>query len=139
MPDLNLGSLQVGDEIPSLATDPVRCVTLALFAGASGDHNPIHVDIDFVCESQDGRWFAHSMLSMTYVEPMLTNTFARVAALGCIHAGQQHNPMLLFKTLLSILSIKCRNWFYWADRAERADRAESKEFPLFTVIWAYVA
>jgi hypothetical protein len=32
---------------------------------------------------------------------------------------------------LSILSIKCRNWFYWADRAERADRAESKESPVF--------
>jgi hypothetical protein len=32
---------------------------------------------------------------------------------------------------LSILSIKCGNWFYWADRAERADRAESKESPVF--------
>jgi len=28
-------------------------------------------------------------------------------------------------TFLSILSIKCGNWFYWADRAE------SKESPLF--------
>jgi hypothetical protein len=35
---------------------------------------------------------------------------------------------------LSILSIKCRNWFYWADRAERADRAESKESPVFMLI-----
>jgi hypothetical protein len=32
---------------------------------------------------------------------------------------------------LSILSIKCGNWFYWADRAERADWAESKESPVF--------
>jgi hypothetical protein len=31
---------------------------------------------------------------------------------------------------LSILSIKRRNWFYWADRAERADKAEIKEFPV---------
>jgi hypothetical protein len=37
---------------------------------------------------------------------------------------------------LSILSIKCRNWFYWAERAERA---ESKEWPVFMRIWAYVA
>jgi hypothetical protein len=35
------------------------------------------------------------------------------------------------KGFLSILSIKCRNWFYWADRAETAERAEIKEFPLF--------
>jgi hypothetical protein len=39
---------------------------------------------------------------------------------------------------LSILSIKRRNWFYWADRAERADRAESKESPVFMRILGYV-
>jgi hypothetical protein len=37
---------------------------------------------------------------------------------------QQHS-------FLSILSIKCRNRFYWVDRAERADGAESKESPVF--------
>ena len=42
------------------------------------------------------------------------------------------------ENFLSILSIKCRNWFYGADRAERADRAESKEFPVFMRVWAYV-
>jgi hypothetical protein len=35
------------------------------------------------------------------------------------------------RNFLSILSIKCGNWFYWADRAERAERAESKESPEF--------
>ena len=30
-----------------------------------------------------------------------------------------------FRTLSGFLSIKCRNWFYWADRAE------SKESPVF--------
>jgi hypothetical protein len=39
---------------------------------------------------------------------------------------QQHS-------FLSILSIKCGNWFYWADRAERAERAESKECPLSAI------
>jgi hypothetical protein len=46
---------------------------------------------------------------------------------------------LLQHTFLSILSIKCRNWFYWADRAERAERAESKESPAFMHILGYVA
>ena len=32
---------------------------------------------------------------------------------------------------LSILSIKCGNWFYWADRVETAETAEIKEFPAF--------
>ncbi|MEZ5450193.1 MAG: MaoC family dehydratase N-terminal domain-containing protein [Thiolinea sp.] len=38
-------SIQVGDELPALTTDPINR-TQALFAGASGDHNPIHLDID---------------------------------------------------------------------------------------------
>jgi hypothetical protein len=38
------------------------------------------------------------------------------------------------KSFLSILSIKCGNWFYWADRAETAERAESKELPVFMPI-----
>jgi len=33
--------------------------------------------------------------------------------------------MLFF---LSILSIKCRNWFYWADTADRAEITESSVF-----------
>jgi hypothetical protein len=42
------------------------------------------------------------------------------------------------KSFLSILSIKCRNWFYWADGAERADRAETKESPVSMRILVYV-
>jgi hypothetical protein len=37
-------------------------------------------------------------------------------------------PKLLAKGFLSILSIKCGNWFYWVDRAERAESKESPEF-----------
>ena len=44
--------------------------------------------------------------------------------------GYQLRPYLSSR-FLSILSIKCVNWFYWADRAERADRADSKESPVF--------
>jgi acyl dehydratase len=74
MPDLDLRSLRVGDVIPSLTTDPIRRVTLALFAGASGDHNPIHVDIDFAREAGMDDVFAHGMLSMAYAGRMLTNS-----------------------------------------------------------------
>lgn len=74
MPDMNLSGLQVGDEIPSLTTDPIKRVTLALFAGASGDHNPIHVDIDFAREAGMDDVFAHGMLSMAYVGRLLTNS-----------------------------------------------------------------
>ena len=40
-------SLKVGDTLPPLALPPINRTTLALFAGASNDHNPMHIDIDF--------------------------------------------------------------------------------------------
>jgi acyl dehydratase len=39
-------SVSVGSELPPLQVDPISRLTLALFAGASGDHNPMHVDLD---------------------------------------------------------------------------------------------
>ena len=44
---LTLDSLKVGDEIPALTIPPLTRYTLTLYFGASGGHNPIHVDIDF--------------------------------------------------------------------------------------------
>ena len=61
------------ETIPELITGPIRRVTLALFAGASGDHNPIHVDLDFAREAGMDDVFAHGMLSMAYIGRMLTN------------------------------------------------------------------
>ena len=66
-------SLKVGDEIPALTTTPVTRHTLALYCGASGDHNPIHVDIDFAKSSGLDDVIAHGMLSAGYLARMLTN------------------------------------------------------------------
>ena len=65
--------------IPELATGPIRRLTLALFAGASGDHNPIHVDLDFAREAGMDDVFAHGMLSMAHLGRMLTNWMPQTA------------------------------------------------------------
>jgi acyl dehydratase len=59
--------------IPSLEIEPTSRLTLALFAGASGDHNPIHIDLDYAKAAGMEDVFAHGMLSMAYVGRMLTN------------------------------------------------------------------
>jgi len=66
-------SLNVGDEIPALTTPSVSRHTLALYCGASGDHNPIHVDLDFAKSSGLNDVIAHGMLSAAYLAQMLTN------------------------------------------------------------------
>lgn len=68
-----LENLTVGAEIPPFTTAPITRQTLALYAGASGDHNPIHIDSDFARQAGMGDVFVHGMLSMAYLGQVLTN------------------------------------------------------------------
>ena len=68
-----MSDISVGTEIPALELPPITRTTLALYAGASGDHNPIHIDIDFAKKAGMPDVFAHGMLSMAYLGRMLTN------------------------------------------------------------------
>jgi len=67
-----MSDIQVGSEIPSLALPAISRGTLALYAGASGDHNPIHIDIDFAKKAGMDDVFAQGMLSMAYLGRFLT-------------------------------------------------------------------
>jgi acyl dehydratase len=69
---LDFDSLQVGDTLPGFQTEPLSRLALALYCGASGDHNPIHVDIDFARAAGQPDVFAHGMLSMAYLGRLLT-------------------------------------------------------------------
>ncbi len=66
-------SVQVGDALPPLQLPAVDRTTLALFAGASGDHNPIHIDIDVARRSGMPDVFAQGMLGMAWVGRLLTS------------------------------------------------------------------
>ena len=65
-------SVQVGDELPPLQLPAVNRTTLALFAGASGDHNPIHIDSDFARKAGMPDVFAQGMLGMAWLGRLLT-------------------------------------------------------------------
>ncbi len=64
---------EVGTELAPLKLAGISRTTLALFAGASGDHNPIHIDIDVAQSAGLADVFAHGMLSMAYLGRILTN------------------------------------------------------------------
>ena len=66
------GSLAVGDEMPALTLPPITRHTLALYCGASGDHNPLHTDIDNAKAAGLPDVIAHGMLSMAYLGRALT-------------------------------------------------------------------
>ena len=67
-------ALKPGDTLPPLELPPISRLTLALYCGASGDHNPIHVDTDFAQGSAGmPDVFAHGMLSAAWLGRLLTN------------------------------------------------------------------
>jgi len=66
-------SLAVGDRVVHKTFPPISRHLLALYCGASGDHNPIHVDIDFAKKSGYPDVFSHGMLVMALLGQALTD------------------------------------------------------------------
>jgi acyl dehydratase len=73
MSTISLATVEVGTELPALELPAISRTTLALFAGSSGDHNPIHIDIDVAKSAGLDDVFAQGMLSMAYLGRLLTN------------------------------------------------------------------
>ena len=72
MTEPTFDTVAVGDVLPPLQLPPVDRTTLALFAGASGDHNPIHIDTDVARRAGMPDVFAQGMLGMAWVGRLLT-------------------------------------------------------------------
>ena len=71
--------IKVGDELPAVKKAPLTRQTLALFAGASGDHNPVHIDIDAARAAGLPDVIGHGMLTMACLAQVLTGWVAQSA------------------------------------------------------------
>ena len=69
----NYDDIDVDDQPVRLETDPISRTTLALYGGASGDHNPMHIDIDYARAAGETDVFAHGMLVMAYLGRAVTS------------------------------------------------------------------
>ena len=74
---MSIQEFSVGMELPPLRIAPISRTTLALFAGASGDHQPSHLDIDAARAKGRDDVIAHGMLMMAYLGRMLTDIVAQ--------------------------------------------------------------
>ena len=64
---------KVGEVLPELTIEPISRASLALYAGASGDHNPIHIDTDYANQVGYPDVIVHGMLIMGYLGRILTD------------------------------------------------------------------
>ena len=71
--ELQAQGLAVGERVVHKTFPPITRHTLALYCGASGDHNPIHVDLDFASTAGFPDVFSHGMLVMAYLGQALTD------------------------------------------------------------------
>src|ERR1700751_312785 len=71
--------LAVGDRVVEKKFPPISRQTLALYCGPSGQHNPIHVDLDFAKKAGFNDVFAHGMLVTAYLGQALTDAVAPTA------------------------------------------------------------
>lgn len=65
--------IAIGEQLPALTLEPVKRTTLALFGCASGDLNPVHLDLDVARRLGLPDVFAQGMLGMAWLGRMLTN------------------------------------------------------------------
>ncbi len=82
--------MAVGLALPVLERE-VRQPQVELYAGASGDHNPIHIDENFARRTPLGGTIAHGMLILAYASEMLTEAFGDAySAYGSLDARFKH-------------------------------------------------
>jgi 3-hydroxybutyryl-CoA dehydratase len=73
---LNFSELQVGASLPGFQ----KLITqeeINLYAQASRDFNPIHIDMEFARKTAAGGTIAHGMLVLAYVSRMITDAFGK--------------------------------------------------------------
>ena len=73
---VSAGSLKVGDSKELLLVDDLTRTQIVMYAGASGDYNPLHSDEKFAREVAGYPGiFAHGMLTMGMTGRVLTDWF----------------------------------------------------------------
>jgi 3-hydroxybutyryl-CoA dehydratase len=73
---LQLTELHLGLELPGLQKQVIQ-EEINLYAKASHDFNPIHIDPEFARNTPAGGTIAHGMLVLAYVSRMMTDSFGK--------------------------------------------------------------
>lgn len=71
--ELFFEDVEEGYEIPELVKDPITETQIVMYAGASGDFNPIHTVHGFAVKAGFGGVIGHGMLSMAFVGQCITD------------------------------------------------------------------
>lgn len=89
-----------------LTVGPVTAVDLALYAAASGDHNPLHLDETVAQAAGFQRPLIHGMLTMAYVARLFTSRFGPHGLVSLntrfVGSGSRDDSLTLQATLSAV-------------------------------------
>ncbi len=91
MKRIQFSNYNVGDVFSTFQTQAIKQMDLVRYAGASGDFNPIHNDVEFAKSVGLGGTIVHGMYSMAQLGRLLTNN---------IHPLQIKNFSVKFKGMV---------------------------------------
>jgi len=73
---MKISELSEGMNLPEIKK-PVTQENINLYAEASQDFNPIHIDPEFAKQTPLGGTIAHGMLTLSYISQMMTDAFGQ--------------------------------------------------------------
>jgi acyl dehydratase len=71
--ELFFDDINVGDRVPDLVKEPVTETQLVMYAGASGDFNPLHTVHSYGEKAGFGGVIAHGQLGMAFLGQLITD------------------------------------------------------------------
>ena len=78
---------------------------VTLFAGLTGDFNPVHIDAEYARKSRFGQRVAHGLFTAGLISAVLGN---RLPGPGCIYLGQQLDflaPVFIGDTITAVVEV----------------------------------
>jgi len=107
MKGLTIQEIKIGDSATYSKT--VTESDVVLFAGVSGDLNPVHINAEYAKESMFGRRIAHGMLGASFISTVLGT---QLPGPGSIYLGQElkfTKPVFLGDTVTVTCTVTERN------------------------------
>ncbi|MDY0073489.1 MAG: MaoC family dehydratase [Thauera sp.] len=101
---LNFEDLKLGQTASLSRT--VSEADILMFAGVSGDNNPVHMDEEFAASTMFGGRIAHGMLSASMISAVFGT---RLPGPGCIYLSQSLKfkaPVKLGQTIVARVTVK---------------------------------
>lgn len=99
--------IQVGMQAQYSQT--VTDADIKIFAGVTGDHNPVHIDDEYAANTQFKKRIAHGILSVGFFSNILGT---QLPGPGCIYLGQSvrfKHPVYLNDTVRAVVEVTAVN------------------------------